>query len=406
MTLIPMLRRNQAALLVSAGFLLLAACNPFGGGGNGGGGTLSRTEAVFATATARGSVPQPTPSPTAVVEPTATPPPTPTPTPSPTLGQALVESLVWSEVSRCAEQVAAPLAAAEGGGAVAAQTVDVNVVFESSYDAANLRWIVSVVTNDDLLSFGQWAIADDLSGSVTPRDATAGRIAATGTRCALPNALLDDVPTPPLFLPADPLVPDAELAAIQVWTTVYGCFQDFPAFESFQARPGLQGNWIVEGKAATTPYGLWEVNATTGVITPRDDLARQVDDARREESCAPSEEKRPAAVTAQEASILTWVASYDCFTPHPLFGAFVTRVEDPRRWVVEGRGTVDLDVEVTVETESGTETFTETRTETAFYGLWLVNTETGRVTGADILAATMAEDDCFKQLQSVAGAGA
>ncbi|MCH7607965.1 MAG: hypothetical protein IIC94_05295 [Chloroflexi bacterium] len=308
MTLIPMLRRNQAVFLVAAGFLLLAACNPFGGGGSGGG-TLSRSESIIATATARG--PAPTPTPTVPAEPTATPFPTPTPTPSPTVARALAESLVWSEVSSCAEQVASP-GAAEGGGAVAAETVDVSVVFESSYDAVNLRWIVDVVTNDDRLSFGQWAVADVASPSATPRDATAGRIAAGITRCALPNALLDDVPTPPLFLPADPLV--------------------------------------------------------------------------------------PAAVTAEEASILTWVASYDCFTPHPLFGAFVTRVEDPRRWVVEGRGTQVVEVEVTVETGSGTETFTETRTETAFYGLWLVDTETGQVTGADILAAAMARDSCFKQL--------
>lgn len=397
MTLIPMVRRNRAAFLVSAGFLLLAACNPFGGGGDSGAG-LSRTESIIATATARGPVP--TPTPTVPPVPTATPLPTPTPTPSPLVGRALAEALVWSEVSGCAEQLAQTPGQVAGEAAAAAVAPEVNVVFNSAYDATNLRWVVGVVTSDDLLSFGQWTVADQASPSVTPRDATAARIAAGGTRCALPSALQDDVPTPPLFLAIaiDPLVPNEELAAIQVWTTVYGCFEDFPAFENFKARPGVGGNWIVEGKAPTTPYGLWEVNATTGVITPRDDLARQVDAARREESCAPSAKKKPAAVTAEEASIRAWVAAYDCFTPHPDFLTFTTRQDDPRQWIVEGRGTVDTEVDVEVQTESGTETFTETRTQTVFYGLWLVDTETGEVSGLDNLAITQSQNFCFTQL--------
>ena len=385
-----MVRRNRAVFLVSAGFLLLAACNPFGGGEDGGG-ALSRTEAVFATATARGSVPVPTPTATVVVEPTPTLLPTATPTPNPTVSQALAESLVWRGVSSCAEQVAAPSGAAAGEEAAAAGPVDVNVVFESAYDAANLRWLVEVVTNDDLLSFGQWAVADQASPSVTPRDATAGRIAAGDTRCALPSALLDDAPTPPLFRAIEVLVPTAELAATQVWTKVYGCYEDFPAFESFSGRAGLQDSWIVEGKSETTQYGLWEVDAASGAITPRDGIAERVD-----ASCPT--DVQPTVVALEEAAIRAWVASYDCFTPHPLFGSFTTRQEDPRQWIVEGRGTVTLEVDVTVETEGGTETFTETRTETAFYGLWLVDTETGVVTGADILAKTMAADDCFKEL--------
>ena len=275
MTPIHVVRRNPAVFLVSAGFLLLAACNPFGGGEGAGGGGLSRAESIIATATARGSVPVPTPTATVPAEPTATPAATPTPTPSPTVGRSLAESLVWSAVSSCAEQVAAAPEEAEGEAVAAtADVVEVNVVFASTYDPVDLLWVVDVATNDDLLSFGQWGVTDETTPAVTSRDATADRIATGGYRCALPSALLDDAPTPPLFLTPNPLVPDAQLAAIQVWTTVYGCFQDFPAFEDFQARPGLQGNWVVEGKAATTPYGLWAVNATTGVITPRDDVAR------------------------------------------------------------------------------------------------------------------------------------
>ena len=386
MTPIQLARRNPAVLLVSVGFLLLAACNPLGGGGGAGGGGLSRTESVFATATARGSVPVPTPTPTSDPTPSAPPAPTATPTPSPTVGQALAESLVWLAVSGCAEQVAAPPEVEEGEVAAAVEAVDVNVIFTSAYDSRNLRWVVDVATEDGLLAFGQWGITDETTPVVTARDATAERIAAGGIRCALPAALLEDVPTPPLFLAPDPLVPDAQLAAIQVWTAVYGCFRDFPAFEDFQARPGLQGNWIVEGKAPTTPYGLWEVDATTGTITPRDDLAREVDGARREESCAPSAEKKPAAVTAEEANILAWVASYDCFSPHPEFGSFTTRVEDPRRWVVEGRVTGGGEAEGEAVAEE-------------FYGLWLVDTETGEVSGLDNLAAAQIANVCFKPLR-------
>ena len=387
MTPIHVLRRNPAVFLVSAGFLLLAACNPFGGGDGGGGAGLSRAESIIATATARGSVPVPTPTATVPAEPTATPAPTPTPTPSPTVGQPLAESLVWSAVSGCAEQVAAAPEEAEGEAVAAtADVVEVNVVFASTYDPVDLLWVVDVATNDDLLSFGQWGVTDEATPSVTSRNATADRIAAGSFRCALPSALLDDAPTPPLFLTPDPVVPDAQLAAIQVWTTVYGCFQDFPAFDDFEARPGLRGNWVVEGKATTSPYGLWEVNATTGVITPRDDIARQVDTARDEESCAPSPEQQSAAVTAEEASILAWVATYDCFSPHPEFVSFTTRVEDPRRWVVEGR---------TVSAE-GEE---EAAADPDFYGLWIVDTETGEVSGLDNLAIAQVDNVCFKPLR-------
>ena len=382
-----MVRRNPAVFLVSAGFLLLAACNPFGGGDTGSGG-LSRAESIIATATARGSEPVPTPTPTTPVEASATPLPTPTPTPSPTVVQALAESLVWAEVSGCAEQVAA--APAEGEGAEAA-VVEVSVVFTSAYDPRNLRWVVDVATKDDLLSFGQWAVTDETTPSVTARDATAGRIAAGDTRCALPSALLDDVPTPPLFLAIEVLVPDAELAATQVWTSVYGCFEEFPAFTSFSGRAGLQGSWIVEGRSATTQYGLWEVDAVSAAITARDEIAKQV-----QEACPT--DVQPTVVTAEEASIRTWVAAYDCFTPRPLFDAFTTRQEDPRQWIVEGRGTEEIEVDVEIVTEGGTETFTEIRTVTAFYGLWLVDTETGSVSGVDNLAIAMATDICFKEL--------
>ena len=167
MTLIPMVRRNRALLFVSAGFLLLAACNPFGSDGGGGAG-LSRAESIIATATDRGPVP--TPTPTEPPLPTATPLPTSTPTPSPTVGRALAEAMVWSEVSSCAEQLAQAPGEVEGEAAAAPE---VNVVFDSAYDAANLRWVVGVVTNDDLLSFGQWTVSDQTSPSAAPRDATA-----------------------------------------------------------------------------------------------------------------------------------------------------------------------------------------------------------------------------------------
>ena len=370
MTPIHGVRRNPAVFFVTAGFLLLAACNPFGGG-DGGGGGLSRADAVFATATARGSVPLPTPTPTTPPTPTALPLATPTPTPSPTVSRALAESLAWSAVSSCAEQIAVPPEEGEGEDAAAAATVEVNVIFASTYDPLNLRWVVDVTTEDDLLSFGQWGITDEATPSVAARDATAGRIAAPGTRCALPNALLDNAPTPPRFLAIDVLVPSAELAATQVWTQVYSCYREFPTFESFNGRPGLEGRWIVEGKSATTQYGLWEGDAASGAITARDDIAEQV-----EQSCPA--EVQPTVVTAEEASILAWVAIYDCFTPHPTFESFTTRVEDPRRWVVEGRSA------------GATEDF---------YGLWLVDTETGSVSGLDNLAAAQVGNICFKPLR-------
>ena len=111
-----------------------------------------------------------------------------------------------------------------------------------------------------------------------------------------------------------------------------------------------------------------------------------MDAARQEESCAPAAEKQTAAVTAKEASILAWVATYDCFSPHPEFVSFTTRVEDPRRWVVEGRTIPAEDEE-------------EAAADPDFYGLWIVDTETGEVSGLDNLAIAQVDNVCFKPLR-------
>ena len=66
--------------------------------------------------------------------------------------------------------------------------------------------------------------------------------------------------------------------------------------------------------------------------------------------------------------------------------------------MVEGKGDVELEVEVTTTEQGVTETFTETLTNLTYYGLWEVDTDTGQITARDSLAKSIQELGCFNPL--------
>ena len=191
--------------------------------------------------------------------------------------------------------------------------------------------------------------------------------------------------TPPIFIlptpsptpgpsPTPPLVTSVEEAALRVWISVYNCYGHFPESSSFMAFQDTPTSWTVEGKSEITHYGLWSVDAFTEAITPIDELAIQA-----QERCATTA-TFPAVVSGEQAQVRVWVAVYDCYPsepdldeiPRPGSGAFTAFQESPVRWVVEGRATVTLEVEVVLGVQDGTESFTEERTSTVYYGLWML----------------------------------
>ena len=181
------------------------------------------------------------------------------------------------------------------------------------------------------------------------------------------------------------LVPSAELAAARVWVEVFGCYEEFPEFGSFAARPGLRGDWIVEGRAGVIVYGLWEVEDVTGEITALDDRALQAKARQDGGSCTGGE--GPTVITEQQAEILVWVAAYDCWPPSliPALDAFTATQESPHRWVVEGRAIF-------------TDPVTDEVLGLFLFGLWLVDTDTAQINGLDQLARDTRALSCFEEL--------
>ena len=260
--------------------------------------------------------------------------------------------------------------------------------------------MVDVATIDFAVGFGRWRVEEAGLLAAFPDDRTARQIAAGGLECAYPTLLLEADPAPPRFVepvveappevipepveepepvvkvepePVD-LISSADLASVRVWSGVYRCSQDFPSLASFTAREDVGGVWLVEGRTAATSYGLWEVEAATGDVRPRDERARQVS-----ASCDAS----PVALSGEQAVVRVWVATYDCFGSPPPLSAFTAAQESPHRWVVEGR--VDL-----VDPATGVPL------GSTLFGLWLVETDTGGITGLDSTARNVRSLPCFQ----------
>ena len=325
----------------------------------------SLPEALLSTGNTPPLFTTPTPSPVPTPTPTRTPIRTPTPTPAISRSMSEVEGLVWSRIRGCADQLA-----------TSTQT-QFTVDFTTTYSVTEGVWFVVAFSEVANLGFGKWQVVDS-TGVVSSRDDVARSIDTPGILCLPPGAYLSSN-TPPLFAtptptptptatptPA-PVVGTADQAATIVWASVYGCYGHFPEASSFTATPDGPTRWIVEGRSADTVYGVWSVDAMTGNITPSDQVAEQVT-----EKCIPT----PVVLTAEQAALRVWLATYKCFVPSPLFSAFSGYQDNPQRWIVEGRFEVDPET-------------------TIMYGLWLVKTDTGNIEPWDALASQTAAKICF-----------
>jgi len=162
-----------------------------------------------------------------------------------------------------------------------------------------------------------------------------------------------------------------------VWVKVYGCYAEFPDRSSFMAYQYSQEDWIVEGKSQDTQYGLWQVDGISGEVAALDQLAKEA-----AVFCGlRAEASFPPAFTGEQAELRVWAAVYDCFDdPKPERTSFMSYVDSPQRWLVEGRG------ECTVGDE----------TVTVYYGFWVVDATTAEIIPWDQLARDTEEQACYQ----------
>ncbi len=162
---------------------------------------------------------------------------------------------------------------------------------------------------------------------------------------------------------------------------------------SFIAYPYSGGKWVVEGKSTSTHYGLWQVDSITGKITPLDQIAAQA-----AAKCGlPAPASFPPAVTGEQAELRVWIAVYDCIDPKPKRTSFKMYVDNPQRWLVEGKEDVTVEVEVEKVVAGVTEKYKEFRIQTFYYGLWTVDVTTATIAPWDNLARATAGKICYRQ---------
>jgi hypothetical protein len=251
-------------------------------------------------------------------EPTPTPAPSVQPTPTPSLVSARpplstreeAQVAVFAQVSACASEIAAS----------AGDTDTVSLFFDAAFNDEDRAWFVDVTTGDAVITFGRWRLNEGALTAAQPVDGTATALAGGAFACGFPLVLLDGAAAPPLLslrinpdavdqapVDAEPeeVIGSSDLAAMRVWSGLYSCSQDFPSLGSFIARADVGGIWLVEGRTEVTSYGLWEVEALTGDVRPRDDRARQVS-----ASCGTT----PIVLTGSQATARN-LRSRDCFQP-------------------------------------------------------------------------------------------
>ena len=219
-----------------------------------------------------------TPIPTIAATPRPLPTSTPLPTIAPTvLDRAVVESIVWEQVSACAGQIAQ------------ASLREIQVILEVSYTHESATWLVEASIQEPGLELGVWEVADR-TRFVTPADLLSTKIASPEVACGVPGAYLAQRLTPPLLAVItptpgpDPFPGTADEARLAVWMSVRGCF-NFPAFQAFTAYQKHEG-WVVEGRDASEidsgeeihTYGLWLIDEKN-VISPIDSQAVALADA-------------------------------------------------------------------------------------------------------------------------------
>ena len=305
---------------------------------------------------------------------TSTPAPSPMPTPTATptsvsnLTVVEVQQLIFQMVRQCADFVSLSM------------EDPVQVAFATVYDPATATWTTDATSEDESLNLGRWQVTDataevapldDVAISISPSDVTCGEPVAALSTGLTPPIISAPPPTPtptPTATPS-PVVSTAQQAALRVWVNVFNCYDHFPDLENFTAYPDDVGRWIVEGSSAITHYGLWQVNTLTGEISPSDLLAKEA-----ATFCGfPAEATFPAAVTAEQAELLVWISSYDCFDTKPNTTSFTAYQDNPRRWLVEGKEGV------------------------VYYGMWMVDTSTATIDPWDDVSREAKRKECYRE---------
>ena len=139
-------------------------------------------------------------------------------------------------------------------------------------------------------------------------------------------------------------------------------------------------------------FGVWEVNDTTGRVTPLDDVARSI--VMPGVTCSvpsatlataltppifilpapsptpePSPPPEPAVTSAEAAALRVWISVYNCYGHFPESSSFQAFQDTPTNWTVEGKSTI------------------------THYGLWSVDAVTEAITPIDELAI-QAQERC------------
>ncbi len=292
--------------------------------------------------------------------------------------------MVFLQIRECADQLT------EDG-----ERVELALI--TDYSSQEEQWSIEVISRDGSITFGEYRVSDD--GEVTSSDVIAAQVLQPDITCAAPASSLTQGPVPPkILIPSTPTPTPAlvfgskEEAEVGVWLAGYNCYGVFPEAESFIGYPYGAGKWVVEGKSSTTHYGLWEVGSITGSITPLDQIAAQA----AVKCSLPAPASFPAAVTGEQAELRVWIAIYDCIAPKPKRTSFKVYVDNPQRWLVEGKEDITVEVEVERVVGGVTERFTETRTVTSYYGLWTVDATSVTIAPWDLLARATAGKTCYR----------
>lgn len=370
---VPFWRRLACVIALVASVLLFAGCNLVGGRGSP---TPTPTPRVIVPPPTRTPTPASIPTPTPTPQLLGTPTPEPTPMPAAELSVEQVTQLVFLQVRACADQLAT-----EGS--------KVELALTSVYSSEEKQWFVNVISRDGAITFGQYRVSDT-TGEVTSKDIIAAQVLQSGVTCTSPAARLTKGPIPPKITIAS-VFSSKEEAQLGVWLESYNCYDVFPEATSFTAYDYGAGKWVVEGKSATTHYGLWEVDGITGKITPLDQLAAQA-----AAKCGlPAPASFPPAVTGEQAELRVWISVYDCINPKPKSESFKVYVDSPQRWLVEGKEAVTVEVEVEKDVAGVIEKYKELRIVTSYYGLWTVDVTNATIAPWDNIARATAGNACY-----------
>jgi hypothetical protein len=255
-----------------------------------------------------------------------------------------------------------------------------------------------------------------------PNRAASATPIPTFTPTPRPLDSLSPTPTPTTNLGR----PQAEFA---VWNQVSSCANQIAGSTQVRVEVAFSSIydsaaevWIIQATSGPLDLslGLWEVADVTGEVSPQDEVASAVasnqyvcnqprallSDAltpplfatptptpvpiptpdvasqlasTRPPAVMPTPTSTPMVANDAHAEVRVWLAVRDCFAPPPDRESFRAYQDRADLWIVEGR----MEPRGTTRQEND---------PTVFYGLWIVDRDTGRIAGHDNLAKRIQQD--------------